>query len=95
MRAASRAGPNLIAALAMSACSFAQTPNPPQPWAAKGEWSATVTQGALYGPLAVDSSGDLLVAGALVGATAPTKILGSSQNLSWISKINASGAPVF
>jgi uncharacterized protein (TIGR03437 family) len=47
-------------------------------------------------PLAVDSSGDLLVANALVGFSAPTKILGgTSVAPTWVSKINASGVPVF
>jgi uncharacterized protein (TIGR03437 family) len=48
------------------------------------------------GPVAVDSSGDLLVSNALVGISAPTKILGStSAGSSWVSKLNASGASVF
>jgi uncharacterized protein (TIGR03437 family) len=50
----------------------------------------------LSGPLAVDPSGDLVVANTLVGFSAPTKILGStSAGSSYVSKISASGAPVF
>ncbi len=45
---------------------------------------------------AVDSSGDLVVANALVGISSPTKILGNtSESSSWVSKLNASGASVF
>lgn len=48
------------------------------------------------GPVAVDTSGDLLVSNALVGVSTPTKILGNtSSNSSWVSKLNTSGASVF
>jgi uncharacterized protein (TIGR03437 family) len=44
----------------------------------------------------VDSSGDLLVANALVGFSTPSKILGgTSAAPTWVSKINASGTPAF
>jgi uncharacterized protein (TIGR03437 family) len=78
----------------MSACAAAQTSSP-APWINTGQWPATVTQGPLGGPLAVDSSGDLLVANSLVGFSAPTKILGATSPSSLVSKLNASGVPVF
>jgi len=91
---------NLAAGLALTVCAGAQTSSSPQPWAAingpSAQWSATLTQGGPTGPVAVDSSGDLLVANALEGVTAPTKILGNtSVESSWVSKLNASGASVF
>lgn len=78
----------------MSACGVAQTLSP-APWINTGQSSATMTQGPLGGPLAVDSSGDLLVANSLVGFSAPTKILGATSPSSSASKLNASGVPVF
>ena len=85
---------NLLALIAMSACGVAQTLSP-GPWINTGQSSATVTQGPLSGPLAVDSSGDLLAANGLVGLSAPTKILGATSPSSSVSKLNASGVPVF
>jgi uncharacterized protein (TIGR03437 family) len=91
-----RVGLSLFAWLALAGCAGAQTSSLPQPWAAIGQWSATVTQGGPAGPVAVDSSGDLLVANALEGVSAPTQTLGdTSAGSSWVSKLNASGASVF
>jgi hypothetical protein len=96
MRAGRRYRPNLLAWLALAGCAGAQTLSSPQPWGAIGQWSAAATQGGTMGPVAVDSSGDLLVSNALVGVSASTKILGStSAGSSWVSKLNASGASVF
>jgi uncharacterized protein (TIGR03437 family) len=96
MLAGQRFSWKLFVCLALARSAGAQTSSPTQPWAATGQWSTPVTQGTLSGPLAVDSSGDLLVANTLVGFSAPTKILGStSAGSSYVSKISASGAPVF
>jgi uncharacterized protein (TIGR03437 family) len=95
MPAARRFGWNLFACLALATIAGAQTSSPTQPWAATAHWSASVMPGTL-GPLAVDSTGDLLVANNLVGFKSPTKILGdTSQHFSWVSKVNASGTPEF
>jgi uncharacterized protein (TIGR03437 family) len=86
---------SFLAWITMSACAATQTSSPAA-WINTGQWSATVTQGPLGGPLAVDSSGDLLVANSLVGFSAPTKILGGvSAASNWVSKVGASGVPVF
>jgi uncharacterized protein (TIGR03437 family) len=86
----------LLVCLALAGCAGAQTSSPTQPWATTGQWSTPVIQGTLSGPLAVDSSGDLVVANTLVGFSAPTKILGStSAGSSYLSKMSASGVPVF
>src|SRR5580658_9194573 len=88
MPAARRFGWNLFACLALATIACAQTSSPTQPWAATAHWSASVMPGTL-GPLAVDSTGDLLVANNLVGFKSPTKTLGdTSQHFSWVSKVN-------
>jgi len=85
-----------LAGLALAACAAAQTSGSEQPWTTTGQWSASVTQGTLTGPLSVDSSGDLLVANTLVGISAPTKTFGdTSAGWSWVSKLSARGVSVF
>jgi uncharacterized protein (TIGR03437 family) len=89
----------------MAASTAAQSSGSTQPWMNTGQWwlPQTMTFGTPTGPLpivaaplAVDSSGDMLVANALVGFTAPTKTLGgTSVAPTWVSKVNASGVPMF
>jgi hypothetical protein len=82
--------------MAISVCAAGQTSHLPQAWTAAGQWSAPVAQDPPVGPLAVDASGDLLVADGVVGVSSPTKILGAaSAPVSSVSKLNGSGVPVF
>lgn len=86
----------LIAWLALTAVCFAQTSSSTQPWTTTNHWTAAITQGVLTGPLAVGASGDLYLANSIAGFSAPTKTFGTpSEGFGYVSRVNASGSPVF